>query len=175
MHVPAMINGDGRARRILACLGHRSRFRVVATLLSGDQCVTDLAGQIGLSQSCTTRHLQVLQREGIVEGARSGKRVVFRLCVDEPWITSLIAWALNAPKGAEELPAEGTPPPSSSSRKSGGDVSGGAEAPGVALHGPVVVGGSAFESYESGRETGPEDRKRPSETGNRDDLEDFLL
>jgi hypothetical protein len=33
---------------------------------------------VGLSQSCTTRHLQALERAGLVKGTRDGKRVVFR-------------------------------------------------------------------------------------------------
>ena len=70
-------------RRVLACLGDESRFRVMLELVRGDRCVTDLAGRVGLSQSCTTRHLQTLEREGLVRGARSGKRVFFSVSAVE--------------------------------------------------------------------------------------------
>ena len=48
-------------------------------LLSGvDRSVSQLAGAVRLSQSCTTRHLQALQRAGLVKRVRDGKRVLFR-------------------------------------------------------------------------------------------------
>jgi len=82
-----------RSQRILACLGDESRFRVMLELIRGDRCVTDLAERIGLSQSCTTRHLQTLEREGLVSSARSGKRVFFSVS-SEPRVAALLAWAL---------------------------------------------------------------------------------
>ena len=82
-----------KSQRVLQCLGDQSRFRVMMELVRGDRCVTELATLVGLSQSCTTRHLQVLERAGFVSSRRSGKRVVF--CVrDEPRVVSLLAWAL---------------------------------------------------------------------------------
>jgi DNA-binding transcriptional ArsR family regulator len=91
-----MIDEEFSSRRLLACLGDPSRFRLVVALRSGERCVSELALSVGLSQSCTTRHLQALQREGLVSGARSGKRVVFSLRMEEPGVEMLIAWALEA-------------------------------------------------------------------------------
>jgi len=54
--------------------------------------VTDIAREIRLSQSCTTRHLQALQRDGVVARRREGKRVIYRLNVDEPHLRTLFAW-----------------------------------------------------------------------------------
>jgi DNA-binding transcriptional ArsR family regulator len=99
-----MIEGDPRTRRILACLGDPSRFKLVASLQGGTRCVTDLATAIGLSQSCTTRHLQALRREGLVSASRDGKRVLFRLRLDEPGIAELIAWARAIGSGDESAP-----------------------------------------------------------------------
>lgn len=82
------------AQRVLACIGDPSRFRMVALLADGDHCVTDIAREVGLSQSCTTRHLQVLLRCAIVSRVRQGKRVLFRLRDDEPAMASLLEWAL---------------------------------------------------------------------------------
>jgi DNA-binding transcriptional ArsR family regulator len=82
------------AQRVLACLGDPSRFRMVAVLAGGDRCVTDIAREVRLSQSCTTRHLQVLLRHAIVSRVRQGKRVLFRLRDDEPDMASLLEWAL---------------------------------------------------------------------------------
>jgi len=81
-------------QRVLACLGDPSRFRMVALLAEGDRCVTDIAREVQLSQSCTTRHLQVLLRHAIVSRARQGKRVLFRLRDDTPDMASLLEWTL---------------------------------------------------------------------------------
>ena len=82
-----------KSQRVLQCLGDGSRFRVMTELVRGDRCVTELAVLVGLSQSCTTRHLQVLERSGLVSSRRSGKRVVF--CVrEDPRVVALLAWAL---------------------------------------------------------------------------------
>jgi len=95
----------------MACIGEASRFRLVQALLGGARCVTDLAADVGLSQSCTTRHLQALERRQVVCGAREGKRVMYRLCHEEPALGSLLAWAMS-PDGARAVgpvaPAERT-------------------------------------------------------------------
>jgi DNA-binding transcriptional ArsR family regulator len=92
MHCDAMDAREANSRDILACLGHPSRFRLVLSLLEGERCVTELAGQVGLSQSCTTRHLQYLEREGLARGVRQGKRVVFQLRSDRARVRDLLAW-----------------------------------------------------------------------------------
>lgn len=81
---------------LLACLADSSRFRLVSALTVGDRCVTELARDVGLSQSCTTRHLQALKQAGVVSAERQGKRVVYGLRADEPRVSSLLSWALEA-------------------------------------------------------------------------------
>ena len=83
---------EARSRDVLACLGDASRFRLVLSLLERERCVTELAFDVGLSQSCTTRHLQYLEREGLVRGVRHGKRVVFGLRTDRPRVRELLVW-----------------------------------------------------------------------------------
>lgn len=64
----------------LAVLAAPRRFGLLVLLLGGeDRSVSQLADAVGLSQSCTTRHLQALARAGLVRGVRDGKRVVFRI------------------------------------------------------------------------------------------------
>jgi DNA-binding transcriptional ArsR family regulator len=88
------------AQRVLACLGDPSRFRIVAVLAEADRCVTEIAAEVGLSQSCTTRHLQVLLRRDVVSRVRQGKRVHFRLRDDDPAMALLLEWAmLRSPTG----------------------------------------------------------------------------
>ena len=74
-----MQRDHARLHRSLAVLGPPRRFHLMLLLLSGiERSVSQLARAVRLSQSCTTRHLQALERAGLVKGTRDGKRVVFR-------------------------------------------------------------------------------------------------
>src|SRR6185436_14547272 len=80
MHRHAMDTRADRLRGALATLAAPRRFDLLVLMLSGeDRSVSQLAEAVGLSQSCTTRHLQALARAGLVKGVRDGKRVVFRI------------------------------------------------------------------------------------------------
>ena len=81
-----------RLQRLLLVVGHRSRFRIVLELLLRPWHVGELATEIGLSQSCTTRHLQALARARVVRTHRSGKRVLASLVVDDPEVSELVCW-----------------------------------------------------------------------------------
>ena len=64
---------------VVAVLAPLRRFELMVLMLSGvDRSVSQLAAAVGLSQSCTTRHLQALERAGLVKRIRDGKRVVFK-------------------------------------------------------------------------------------------------
>jgi DNA-binding transcriptional ArsR family regulator len=95
------MNGSpSRSRDLLACLGDASRRRIVERLARGERCVTELARDVALSQSCTTRHLQALRRAGLVSGTREGRRILFRLRLDDPAVEGLLRWMLaDAPGG----------------------------------------------------------------------------
>lgn len=83
---------------LLAALGHASRFRIAVCLLEGERCVSDLAAEIGLSQSCTTRHVQALERAGFVRSRRDGKRVLVGIEHAEDGVAGLVDWL--APRAA---------------------------------------------------------------------------
>ena len=87
------------ARRAVSCLGHRSRFSLVERLVRGERCVTDLAHDVALSQSCTTRHLQALERAGLVARTRQGKRVMYGLRRDPVELSGLLGLALGLDDG----------------------------------------------------------------------------
>jgi DNA-binding transcriptional ArsR family regulator len=78
-------------QRLLAALGDPSRFRIVLELSAKERHVSDLAETIGLSQSCTTRHLQALERAGLVRTRRAGKRVMASLEAGEA-AAGLLDW-----------------------------------------------------------------------------------
>jgi len=81
-------------QRLLACIAEPSRYRVLIALAEGDRCVTEVAAAVGLSQSCTTRHLQTLQRAGVLERIRDGKRVLFRIDTRVPDRARVIEWVM---------------------------------------------------------------------------------
>ena len=86
-------------------LGESSRWAIARALEDGGRCVTDLARTVGLSQSCTTRHLQALEREHIVRGSRDGKRVFYALRLDDADVAGLLAIALRTQARPAALPA----------------------------------------------------------------------
>jgi len=155
------------SQRVLRCLGDESRFRVMTELVRGDRCVTELATLVGLSQSCTTRHLQVLERGGLVTSRRLGKRVVF--CVrDEPRVVSLLAWALPVEVHGK-VPRIGSDPEQAGGRF-GGRADHGSQPVVPDRSRPLEVGRDPVEAEEAHPEGGSRgERARVRE------LEDFLL
>ncbi len=135
-----------RAQRYLACISDPSRFRLVVALSDGERCVTDLAQAIGLSQSCTTRHVQALRREGIVESDRVGKRVMIRLALDGGELNPALRWAL----GSAAVEATGVRPPGV--RRTARPQSGGAAAE---TRGRAVGGRRLGERRGPGRDGDP--------------------
>ena len=77
---------------LLASLGHHSRFRIALRLLEGESSVGELALAIGLSQSCTTRHVQALERASVVRSRRDGKRVLVGLARSHADLAVLLDW-----------------------------------------------------------------------------------
>jgi len=95
---------DDELQHALAVLAAPRRYELLRLVLAGgERCVTDLAQAVGLSQSCTTRHLQALQRAGLVSGARAGKRVLFRAAprgsAAARLVASLVSGTASAPAG----------------------------------------------------------------------------
>ena len=174
-----------RRRDLMACVSDPSRFQLVGRLALGECCVSDLARRVRLSQSCTTRHLQVLARHGVARGRRQGKRVVFQLCTERATVRALLRWALsNAPAAIETeqprpaAPAVDTkrsrPPPAASFEAAAAEP---ATAEPVAAERvaaervaaePPADGPEAVDAAQTGLET---PRRRPV----RQELEDFLL
>ncbi len=185
MHRRAMKDPDPNedpARPVLACLGEPSRFRLVRALAVSDRCVGELAEEVGLSQSCTTRHLQALERVGLVAGHREGRRVRFRLRADAPDLTELLGWALSG--AGQEARADGhdgsrggpsaRPAPVAGGRKSRSAAierpRGGDGRPSAARSGTGGVVGSSSSS-----EPGPNVIAGPRPTRGTNELEDYLL
>jgi DNA-binding transcriptional ArsR family regulator len=173
---------ETHAHPVLACLGVASRFRLVRALAVADRCVGELAEAVGLSQSCTTRHLQALERVGLVKGHREGRRVRFRLRAEAPGLSELLGWALSG-SGLQALTGGGIPGrdqaaarPTSPEADRRTRLTGAARPPGES-------GQASMADAESGVTADPvylEDEDIQSVAGARphsraDDLEDYLL
>jgi DNA-binding transcriptional ArsR family regulator len=103
-------------QRRLACLGDPSRFRIVQRLAADRLCVSELAGEVRLSQSCTTRHLQALTGVGMVRPERQGKRVLYVLRDEDPDVARLLHWlriAAATESGSGSNPTPRSPRPAS--------------------------------------------------------------
>ncbi len=173
---------ETRARHVLACLGVASRFRLVRVLALADRCVGELAEAVGLSQSCTTRHLQALERAGLVKGHREGRRVRFRLRAEAPGLSELLGWALSgaglealaAGRSSHREQAAAWPIPTKADRRA--RPAGATRAAGKATRAPVADSASSAPAGPPEPEdtvpraaVGPRPARRP------DDLEDYLL
>jgi DNA-binding transcriptional ArsR family regulator len=139
-----MVRREARIRKLMSVLGDPSRWAITHALQAGGRCVTDLAREIGLSQSCTTRHLQVLERERVVRGARAGKRVIYSLRQDDAQLAGLLVMSLPPATGPgrssrlpgpsrSRAPSRTTAPPqdSSASSEPAQDLPETVESPGV--------------------------------------------
>jgi len=173
---------ETNAHPVLACLGVASRFRLVRVLAVADHCVGELADAVGLSQSCTTRHLQALERVGLVKGHREGRRVRFRLRAEAPELSELLGWALSG-AGLEALAAGGSSHrDQAAARPITKKVDRQALATGAAQAQDKAVRAPITESKSSGP-AGPinlEKKNSQAVTGSRparrsNDLEDYLL
>jgi ArsR family transcriptional regulator len=69
----------GYCAKWLRVLADETRLAVVQQLLKGPQQVGEINTELGVEQSLLSHHLQVLRRAGLVESARVGKAVQYRL------------------------------------------------------------------------------------------------
>ena len=71
--------GSGSAR-VFAALGDETRLRLVARLCDdGPASITRLTAEFRMSRQAVTKHLQVMERVGLVRHARRGRESVWRL------------------------------------------------------------------------------------------------
>lgn len=68
----------GRAR-VLAALSNPARLRMVVSLAQGEKCVCEMAEEVGLDMSTTSRHLVQLRQAGILADERRANMVFYRL------------------------------------------------------------------------------------------------
>lgn len=65
--------------RVLAALSNPARLRMVVSLADGEKCVCDMAAEVGLDMSTTSRHLVQLRQAGLLVDERRGNMVFYSL------------------------------------------------------------------------------------------------
>lgn len=73
---------ERRMRRLLDVLCDATRLKIVRALRDNKMAASDLARALGRSRSATSQHLRVLREAEVVEPARNGNVVRYRLASD---------------------------------------------------------------------------------------------
>jgi DNA-binding transcriptional ArsR family regulator len=69
----------GRVVERLRALADESRVRLILRLKEGPATVGELSAAIGVAQPSTSKHLAILKHVGLVESARNGAAVTYRI------------------------------------------------------------------------------------------------
>ena len=65
--------------QVAQAIGHPLRLEIIDFLKDGEQCVCDIAEQIGAERSNVSRHLSVMVSAGVLEHRKEGLKVIYRL------------------------------------------------------------------------------------------------
>jgi DNA-binding transcriptional ArsR family regulator len=75
--------------KVIKCLGHPDRLRIVELLRSGEMKVKAIQAEIGLSQPVTSQHLRQMYHLGIVRAERDGQSVIYS--VGSPLVMKMLS------------------------------------------------------------------------------------
>ena len=64
---------------VVKAVGHCLRIAILDFLKDGEQCVCDIAEQVGSERSNVSRHLSVMVSAGILESRKEGLKVIYKL------------------------------------------------------------------------------------------------
>ncbi len=78
------MDADTQARfearaRIVKAMAHPTRLFIVDELSRGERCVCELTEMVGADMSTVSKHLSVLKGAGIIQDAKRGSQVHYRL------------------------------------------------------------------------------------------------
>lgn len=99
-----MVEGDGLADAVFQALSHEARRGMLIRLADGDLSVGELAEPLAMTFAAASKHVQVLERAGLVHRSVVGRRHVLHIiagplasasewfrCYEQHWIDRLDA------------------------------------------------------------------------------------
>ena len=89
-------------RELLQAIGDPVRFRIVEALRGGPRCVAELVEELGLPQPNVSRHLKALRERGVIEAAREGRWVRYRIVPAA--LEAIHGWSRRTAGGGEARP-----------------------------------------------------------------------
>jgi ArsR family transcriptional regulator len=89
---------------LFKALADRTRLRILGLLQSGEICVCDIHGSLGLPQPTVSRHLAYLRRSGLVQGRKDGLWVHYRLASLPDPVMQTVVDAVNHALGHLDAP-----------------------------------------------------------------------
>jgi len=83
-----------QARLLFKVLGDPVRLSVIEALATGERCVCELTGELGLAQSKLSFHLKVMKDAGLLESRQEGRWIYYRLRAEalqtlQDWLAGL--------------------------------------------------------------------------------------
>ena len=64
---------------VVKAIAHPLRIAILDFLKDGEQCVCDIAKQVGSERSNVSRHLSVMAQAGVLEHRKEGLKVIYSL------------------------------------------------------------------------------------------------
>ncbi|HQT45203.1 MAG TPA: metalloregulator ArsR/SmtB family transcription factor [Candidatus Micrarchaeota archaeon] len=64
---------------LFRALGDRTRYNITSALLDGEKCACELPGLVKRAQPTVSLQLKCLEKAGIVESRRDGKKRLYRI------------------------------------------------------------------------------------------------
>lgn len=71
------------AAEVFSQIGDPTRLRILWILCHSEECVTNLAAAIGMSDPAVSHHLRILKKAGLAQSRRIGKEVHYTLADSE--------------------------------------------------------------------------------------------
>ncbi|MBN2681484.1 MAG: winged helix-turn-helix transcriptional regulator [Bacteroidales bacterium] len=65
--------------QVFKALGNPLRLKMVSLLMNDECCVTDITNTLGISQSTSSQHLNILKNSGIVSPKRYGTKICYAI------------------------------------------------------------------------------------------------
>jgi ArsR family transcriptional regulator len=91
---------------LFKALADGTRLRILGLLQSGEICVCDIHGSLGLPQPTVSRHLAYLRRSGLVQGRKDGLWVHYRLASLPDPVMQTVVDAVNHALGHLDVPGK---------------------------------------------------------------------